>query len=538
MFSITTFDLTEENYKNWELPFDYHCLYILENGKEAYIGETNNSIRRIGEHLGNSPGNKKKYQFKRAHVITGLLAEATPMKHYENLLIRLMKVDNKFHIVNGDDGVKQHYYRKNEFELYFDQLWLLLEEKGLVKTKEFESIINSNIYKYSPHTILTEVQHNTLTSIVHTLDSGEMLPFSKGYMRRPILIKGDAGAGKTVVATSLFYHLRQQERYMDKEIALVYANPSTRYEIQEVFKHVEGLYKKDVISPIELTKRHYDIVICDETQSLRQLNRNLGVYYKNLKKGNERLGLDNTHDELDWILNNSTYQILFYDEKQVTGPCNISKEKFEGRLLYDEKRGVRPIELNEQMRIKAGEEYVPYIYDVLYQRASEKKQFQNYEFRLFDSFPEMADCLREKAGIKGLSRFCTGYAWEWSTREDETLVDISIEGVNINWNSQTKGWLSNPETENEMGSIYTVPGLDLNYAGVVIGPDVWFDKKDNRIKINRENFYDHKVKDGIGDKELKEYILNTYAIFLTRGILGTYIYVFDEDLREYLRQYI
>ena len=109
---------------------------------------------------------------------------------------------------------------------------------------------------------------------------------------------------------------------------------------------------------------------------------------------------------------------------------------------------------------------------------------------------------------------------------------------NIKWNSQTGGWLSNPATKKEMGSIYTLPGLDLNYAGVVIGPDIFFDPIDNKIKIDKDNFFDKKVKNGVTDDELRNYILNTYAVFFTRGIKGTYVYVCDSNLTEYFKRYI
>ncbi|WP_019913582.1 DNA/RNA helicase domain-containing protein [Paenibacillus sp. HW567] len=537
MLKIETYDYIIKNFDEWEIPFDYHCVYILENGKEAYIGETNNSIRRAKEHSSNSRKNKnKKYLFNKMHIITGFSMEETPAKHYENLLIKLMKVDNKFHIVNRSDGQKPHYQRKNDFERHFDKLWLQLEEKGLVKTKEFNMIINSNTYKYSPHTALTEEQHKSLTSIVNTIDSGETLPHEQTFNTRPILIKGDAGTGKTVVATSLFHYLKSNERFRDKKIALVYANPSTRSEIQEVFKNTEGLNKKDVISPVDVTKQHYDIIICDEAQRLRR-GKNLGMYYVHFKTGNARIGFDKTHDELDWILANSNCQILFYDGKQSTSPSDITHEHFEERL-YERKRGIRPIELDEQLRIKAGNSYVPYIYDMLYQKTINKLVFENYDFKLFTSFADMVRALDEKEKNWGLCRLCSGYAWEWKGKEDNTLVDISIDGVNIKWNSQTGGWLSNLNAKKEMGSIYTLPGLDLNYAGVIIGPDLEFDKLENMIKINKNNFFDNKVKNGITDEELKSYILNTYAVFLTRGIRGTYVYVCDDNLREYLKKYI
>ena len=35
---ITTFEYSKQDEQTWQLPFDYHCLYILENGDYAYIG--------------------------------------------------------------------------------------------------------------------------------------------------------------------------------------------------------------------------------------------------------------------------------------------------------------------------------------------------------------------------------------------------------------------------------------------------------------------------------------------------------------------
>ena len=537
MFSITTYDCSKKTFEQWELPFDYHCVYILENGKDAYIGETNDPIRRGKEHTSATLKNKnEKYHFKRIHIITGLESEETPSKHYENLLIKLMRVDGKFNIVNRNDGERPHYNRKNTFELYFDELWMQIEKRGLVKEKTFQAIINSTTYKYSVDMDLTEKQHKALTSIIHTIESGETQPHRDGFKARPILISGDAGTGKTVVATSLFYYLRNSERFREKKIALVYANPSTRSEIQEVFKNTDGLSKSDVITPGRVTKQHFDIIICDEAQRLRQ-GKNLGMYYRHFKTGNKQLGFDNTHDELDWILINSDCQILFYDEKQITSPSDITKTAFEKRL-HERTRGVRPIRLDEQMRIWAGNGYVPYIHDVLYQRVPSTRSFENYEFSLFSSFSDMAKLIEEKDKEIGLARLCTGYAWEWKGKEDAGLIDITIDGVDVRWNRQTSGWLHNPDAKKEMGSIYTLPGVDLNYTGVVIGPDLFFDKSDNKIKVDKRHFFDNKVKNGVTDDALLTYVLNTYAVFFTRGIKGTYVYVCDDSLREYLGKFV
>lgn len=537
MFTVTTYKCSDNIYSGPELPFDFHCIYILENGKEAYIGESKDSSRRWSEHNSQSCKNLyKQYKFTRMHVITGQLSEETPAKHYENLLIKLMKIDGKFIIVNRDDGEKQHYYRKNEFELYFDKLWLQLVDKHLVNTQEFITIINAASYKYSPHTVLTEAQQNTLAAILRVIDSGETIPHRSDFKNRPILITGDAGTGKTLVAASLFYHLRNSARHKNKKIGLVYTNPATRSEMQIVFKNTHGLHKKDVISPVDVSKNYYDIIICDEAHRLRR-GKNLGHYYKRFKQINERFNLDKNHDELDWILANSGCQIFFYDEKQIVSASDIPYESFQQRLLH-RKRGIRPVALEDQMRIAAGDHYVPYIYGLLYQRTKEPLTFANYDFRLYDSFPAMVAQIKQKEQSGGLSRLCSSYAWKWKGRETEGESDILIEGTGIRWNSQTAGWLSNENAKEEMGSLYTLAGLDLNYAGVVIGPDLYFDRIDNTIKVRREAFFDHKVKTGATDEELRKYILNTYAVLLTRGIKGTFVYVCDKDLHEYLKKFI
>lgn len=317
---------------------------------------------------------------------------------------------------------------------------------------------------------------------------------------------------------------------------MVYANPATRAEMQAVFKNTKGLRKKDVLSPTDVSKQYYDIIICDEAHRLRR-GKNLGIYYKCFKKANERLKLDKMHDELDWMLTNAGCQILFYDEKQIAAASDIPQESFGERLLQ-RKRGIRPVALEEQMRIRAGDRYVPYIYDLLYQRTDEPLVFDNYDFRLYGTFPDMAALIEEKERNGGLARLCSSYAWEWKGRETVEEPDIRIEGVEIHWNSQTIGWLSNEKAKKEMGSLYTLAGLDLNYAGVVVGPDLYFDRSDSKIKIRREAFFDHKVKAGTTDEELKNYILNTYAVLFTRGIKGTFVYVCDDALREYFGKFI
>ena len=249
------------------------------------------------------------------------------------------------------------------------------------------------------------------------------------------------------------------------------------------------------------------------------------------------MGLDSECDELDWILKNSDCQIFFYDDKQSVCPSDITKESFKSRL-YARNRGIRPIALKEQMRIRAGASYVPYIYNVLFQKDISPQIFPDYDFKLFETFEDMFKQIREKESIFGLSRLCAGYAWKWTAKDILNKPDIQLGYTKIFWNRQTSGWLRNENAKEEMGSIYTLPGVDLNYAAVVIGPEIYYDYQENKIKINKSSFFDNKVKRNTSEEELKRFILNTYAVFMTRGILGTYVYVCDDGLREYMKKYI
>ena len=536
MTKITTYDFSKREFSSWKIENDYHATYILENGKHAYIGESADVRDRARRH--DVDAVKKRYKLKNMHVITHDDFEETPAKHYERLLIKIMRVDSKFVILNDNDGsAKIRYGRKGRFEREFDAFWPKLVEKNLVNEKEFSLILDSNSYKYSPYTNISAEQKAALTSTVNALLSGERHANEEEYEERPVLVNGDAGTGKTVVATSLFYYLKANRAFAGKKIALVIPNPSMRHEIQAVFKTVKGLRKKDVKAPTDITREKYDIVICDEAHKLRNI-KNQFTYTKDFMAACERVGIDyTTCDELDWIFAQSKSCVLFYDNKQSVSPAELDAAYFEQRIA-ESNSGARPVVLKGQRRVKAGRGYVPYIYDVLYQRAKRKKAFSSYEFKHYASFAAMHDMTFERNREFGLSRLCTGYPWKHISKKDESLFDIVIEGIEIKWNKKTKGWVSDPAHEREMGSVYTLAGLDLNYAGVVIGPDLYFDKQDGRIKVNLKSFFDNKVKRGVDPETVRTFVLNTYAVLLTRAIEGTYVYVCDEALREYLSRFI
>ena len=164
-----------------------------------------------------------------------------------------------------------------------------------------------------------------------------------------------------------------------------------------------------------------------------------------------------------------------------------------------------------------------------------------YGRRLFDDLGDMRDAIRRKDAEVGLSRLVAGYAWDWVSRKNSDAFDIELDGERLRWNGTDKDWINSNGSLEEVGSIHTVQGYDLNYAGVIIGPDLRLDPVTGRIVADRENYRDKKgkentghLKDAFGDDDLLTFIRNIYGVLLTRGMRGTFVYVCDPALRERL----
>jgi DUF2075 family protein len=190
------------------------------------------------------------------------------------------------------------------------------------------------------------------------------------------------------------------------------------------------------------------------------------------------------------------------------------------------------------MRVSGGNDYIEFVGKLLNLEHVGHPDFGDYDFRIFENFTEMRQAILEKDQEVGLSRLVAGYAWEWKSKNDPTAVDISIDGIDLQWNRTAVDWVNSPTSVNEVGSIHTIQGYDLNYAGVIIGNDLGFDPETGQLVFNRANYFDKKGKENnpklgreFTDDELLEYVKNIYRVLMTRGIRGTYVHIVDQDLR-------
>ncbi|MNX70730.1 PIF1-like helicase [compost metagenome] len=465
-----------------------------------------------------------------------------------------MSAEGSYDLMNGNYGLQTHnYYERKIYREIFTRIWEQLIERQVVR-RSLTDIENSQIFKYSPYKSLNEDQYSSLLEILDGLTTKQS---------NRIFVKGSAGTGKTILATYLMKllksdigvadneeeldssngtlreirYIRQfQQQYTNARIGLVIAMDSLRATLKDVFRKVPNLNAGMVISPSDTFKGpKYDLLIVDEAHRLRQ--------YKNIswmgafKKNNEKLGLDNTGTELDWILRNSKNQIFFYDRDQEVRPSDVDESRFLDLLSN---KATLKLKLCSQMRVLGGSDYITFVDELLRLERETTDQFKvdEYELKVFDSIIDMQHMLQEREREYGLCRMIAGYSWPWSSKEDKEAMDIEIEGIHFQWNQISRDWINSPTAVNEIGCIHTTMGYDLNYGAVIFGPEISYNSAKQCIEVDPDQYHDKYGKQGVDSKQLKDYIINIYKNMMYRGIRGTFVYACDAALREYLKQHI
>ena len=532
-------------------------VYFIQNEKikTAYVGESTNALSRIKNHL----GNPERCKLDTISIIGSDKFNKSATLDIESNLIQYITAEGTYNLQNGNYGLINHnYYQQDLYKDLFKEVWNKLVERKIV-TKSLTEIENSELFKYSPYKALNEDQYNSVLEIIDGLTT-------KNSSR--IFVSGGAGTGKTVLATYLIKLLTSdikelqsddynedelkeikfvkefKSKYPNAKIGLVVAMTSLRESLENVFRKIPGLKSSMVINPSDTFKLNekYDLLIVDEAHRLRK--------YKNIswmgafKKNNLKLGLDDNGTELDWIIANSKNQLFFYDSAQSVKPSDVDSEKF-NNLLSD--KNSLCFELKSQMRVKGGNNYIQFVDDLLNINRQGKMKYQeeNYELLVFDNFNDLHFELSKKENEFGLCRTIAGYSWPWKSNPKlnppppPTITDIELDGLNFKWNSTDKDWINSSNAFNEIGCIHTTQGYDLNYAAVIFGKEIDFDKHRNSLIIYPDKYFDINGKKGVSDLNvLKSYIINIYKTIMYRGIKGTFLYACNPGLLEYLKGHI
>ena len=115
------------------------------------------------------------------------------------------------------------------------------------------------------------------------------------------------------------------------------------------------------------------------------------------------------------------------------------------------------------------------------------------------------------------------------------------------WNLGSDGslWVMAPNSVDEVGCIHTCQGLEVDYIGVIIGPDLvarggkLITQPDKRSKMDKSlSGYKSLLKtDPVEARGRADRIIrNTYRTLLTRGLKGCHVFCTDPETQAYFRQ--
>jgi DUF2075 family protein len=447
----------------------------------------------------------------------------------------------------------------------FPAAFAKLKDAGLFSL-DLQGIENTEFFKLSPFKTLTEDQELAVQEVLEGFFEG-----LRDGQEKSFLIEGGPGTGKTIVAITILKQLIDVYMYdpvaddesaevvathraevfksllpEDLKIGFVVPQQALRETVRRVFDKTSGLDRAMVLTPYEVanTSEQFDLLVVDEAHRLEQPG-NHGTQNRRYDDAGRAVFGEGGESStmLDWIIAKSKSRVLLVDVEQSIRPVDLPAEILT-RLRETSSRR----ELRSQLRVKAGEEYPGYIRALLTGVATEPVKIRSeYDFRLFDDPVAMYEAIRERNVEGGLARMLAGFAWDWpkATRNHPGAVHVVVDGLALPWNRAERDWANSATAIDEVGCIHTIQGYDLNYAGVIIGPDLRMDPETRKVHFDWDSYRDPRRERSSGkrgvrhsEEALLEDIVNIYYVLMTRGILGTYVYVVDPVLREYLRQFI
>lgn len=350
-----------------------------------------------------------------------------------------------------------------------------------------------------------------------------------------LIVQGGPGTGKSVLAVQLLTELTKEGiacQYVSKNSAprAVYAAKLT------------GAFRTTFINNLFVGSGSYvaasqnalGALIVDESHRLSEKS---GLY-------------GNTGDnQIREIINAARFSVFFIDDRQRVHVKDIGSTQTIRKIAEDCGSKVYVMKLESQFRCNGSDGYISWVDNALQiaETANINLSSADYDFRVFDNPQDLFNAIVEKNIVRNTSRVVAGYCWKWN-QNDINTPDIIIPEHHFEkkWNLASDGnlWIIGKNSVNQIGCIHTCQGLELDYVGVILGPDIRY--QDGRIvtDVQAHPGQDAAVKglkgrirkgDSLALQIADEIIKNTYRTLMTRGIKGCYVFCCDQNLSEHLK---
>ena len=542
----------------------YPTVYLLNDREKenytVYVGETTDIRRRTLEHLNLDPATRDdwekfaKSKTAKMFVIGHDHFNKSLTLDVENKLMQYMSSVPAVKQVNNRRLNQQNdYYTSDELEKIFSKIWRKLHQKNSILFPLESVIKDSAIFKASPFHKLTQEQLAAKDKILMKVEEA----LNRNKTGQLILVNGEAGSGKTVLMSSLFYELSQlgsktgeDENPILKDTSqFLLVNHDQQLIVYQQIAEKLDLFNKSkttVSKPTTFINNHapedkVDVVIVDEAHLL-------WTQGKQSYRGK---------NQLNDLLDRARVVVAVMDQNQILTTQQYLDPVQIAEMVHGAVESDNYIQLHDQLRINGSKEMLDWIHMFANrQEIVSLPKDDTYEIKIFPDAKKMYDALvaKSKNEEHGLSRILAMFDWPYVDKkhnEDEAdgMWYVTAGNLKLPWNLQVaqnkklkkanKGlaWAEQPQTIGEVGSTFTIQGFDLNYAAVIIGPSVKY--RNGKVVFDKKASQNSKAKQHRGTDhgkiDVSDFLLkNELNVLLTRGVNGLYLYAVDEQLQNKL----
>ena len=349
--------------------------------------------------------------------------------------------------------------------------------------------------------------------------------------KKVIVVRGDAGTGKTIIAASLLAKFGNNIQY-------VTPNPyiPTRWIIGDVLDKKRPGAKAQLVDIADLwnLSPFPKILLIDEAHKLETYHYDPSV----------------NNATINSLIDIAQICVFFCD------PFQITRRYDEGHIWSIEEEAVglnadfKILDLHTQYRCNGSTKYLDWLFGVLEiddEFSAFELEQEDYNFTICDSPSEVTRLIAKKQN-EGLSaRVVIGNCYDQLQTEDGNVFNDEFFDWELTDCKRPNFWAKDDKYQHTVGELFHCAGLEFDYIGVIIGPDLFY--RNGKVMAdsrNRNVMEDYDFRERANDSDdnwlrSEDYIArikNLYYSLLTRGMRGCYVYFCDERLANHFRKYI
>ena len=377
------------------------------------------------------------------------------------------------------------------------------------------------------------------------LDKIRPLLNAKGkFQKSVILVKGGPGTGKTVIALHI---LAELSRY---QLSVQYATKSkpllegVRHQIRPqarlLFHNVTSYV------PATTNENALDVILVDEAHRIE--NFTIDRY----RPERSETGMP----QVDTIIRAAKVSVFFIDDRQAIRGREIGSAELIREAAKRWNATIEECELTSQFRCNGSDNYMDWLEQVLYNKPiTSSFKLEDFDLEIFTDPQTMYDALVEQNNKpEQTARLMAGFCWPWSKEvvNGDLVRDVQIGKFAMPWETNdgvpyqklTKKyprwyeWAYKPLGIEQVGCIYTAQGFEFDYAGVIIGEDLRYNPVSKQIFTDKSSCKDPVLRQNRQEAIMTfdDYVRNIYRVLMSRGMKGCFLYICDDNLRNYMKQ--